>query len=192
MQQAIDTLRMGVLNKTYLRFPTTFWPNGTWLSQTPQRHGQWANWLNVEPVAGQPVLMGFNAADFGAEIESWTDQDIVSHGMDRLRSIFGTGIPDPTDFQITRWGSDPYSRGSYSFLPVGAHPSMRDALAGHLEDRIFFAGEATNRQYYPTVHGAYLSGLEAAAKVDAASNGPGIFADGFDSGDTRRWTAGDR
>ncbi|MEM7351589.1 MAG: FAD-dependent oxidoreductase [Acidobacteriota bacterium] len=185
MQQAVDGLAMGVLNKAYLRFPTVFWPNDLdWLAQIPQVYGQWTNWLNINRVVAQPILMGFNAADFGQVIEAWSDEDIVAAGMEHLRTIFGTGIPDPVDFQITRWASDPYTWGSYSFMPTGSHPAMRDALAGNVENRIFFAGEATSRQYASTVHGAYLSGLAAAEKVASADS---VFADGFESGDFSAW-----
>ena len=187
MQQALNGLEMGLLNKAYLRFPSTFWPSEPdFFAHVPDDYGQWSNWLNIERAVGQPILMAFNAADFGRQIEAWTDQDIVAAGMDHLRSIFGNGIPDPTDFQITRWASDPFSWGSYSFITTGADPSLRDDLGGNIEQRVFFAGEATNRQYYATVHGAYLSGLDAAAKVEAAGQ---VFSDGFESGDASAWSA---
>ncbi len=187
MQQAVDRLQMGVLNKAYLRFPRVFWPDKLdWVVQISEAHGQWNNWLNIHRAVQQPILMGFNAADFGREIESWSDQQIVAAGMERLRSIFGNSIPDPVDFQITRWASSPYSWGSYSFLTTGSHPSMRDALAGSLEDRIFFAGEAASRQYASTVHGAYLSGIAAAEKVDPTGL---VFGDSFESADTSAWSS---
>ena len=188
IQQAIDTLQMGVLNKAYLRFPTAFWPqNLDWMQQVPQNHGEWVNWLNIDRVVDQPILAGFNVADFGTQLESLPDQDIVANGMEKLRSIFGNSIPDPLDFQITRWASDPHTRGSYSFLPSGAHPSLRDALGGSIDGRIFFAGEATQREHYPTVHGAYLSGLRAASQITKTFSGH-IFSDGFESGDTSEWS----
>ncbi len=166
MLQAIDSLKMGILNKAYLRFPSTFWPGDLdWIQQVPGDPGEWLNWVNMSRVTGEPILVALNAADFGRNLESWTDQEIVADGVEKLRGIFGNAIPDPVDFQITRWGSDPHTLGSYSYIPAGAHPSARDALAGSLEDRVFFAGEATHRQYYPTVHGAYLSGLAAADRV---------------------------
>lgn len=30
----------------------------------------------------------------------------------------GVTVPEPIGFKITRWGSDPYSRGGYSYMPV--------------------------------------------------------------------------
>jgi len=35
-----------------------------------------------------------------------------------------------------------------------------------VDSRIFFAGEATQRDDFATVHGAYLSGLRAAGEIN--------------------------
>ena len=42
---------------------------------------------------------------------------------------------------------------------------MREALASTLNGRLFFAGEATNKDYFGTAHGAFLSGLRVAKDV---------------------------
>ncbi|MFN6262748.1 MAG: flavin monoamine oxidase family protein, partial [Chromatiaceae bacterium] len=94
-----------------------------------------------------------------------TDQQIVDSAMATLRTIFGNQIPAPQSYQITRWASDPFSYGSYSFLPVGATPAMRQHLAAPLGQQVFFAGEATHPDYAGTAHGAYLSGLAAAKQM---------------------------
>lgn len=164
---AISRLGMGLLNKCYLRFPEKFWPDTDWLNYVPalDKHGQWAQWINVTRVNGQPVLLGFNAADFGRAIEGWSDTRIVDSAMKTLRTIFGSDIPAPTGSQISRWASDPYARGAYSFNKVGSTPAMRDQLAASVDDRVYFAGEATHRKSFATVHGAYLSGIRAAKEI---------------------------
>jgi len=168
--RAISALGMGTLNKCFLRFPSVFWPATVdWLEYIPEDRGRWTEWVNFSQVCGKPVLLGFNAADFGREIESWSDRDIVADAMKSLRAIFGRQIPDPSDFQITRWASDPFALGSYSFNALGSNPGMRDDLAKPVDRRIFFAGEATNRRYFGTVHGAYFSGIRAAGEILADS-----------------------
>lgn len=164
---AISKLGVGVLNKCYLRFPTVFWADTDWLQYVPDvdHYGQWAQWINVARPTGRPVLLGFNAADFGRGIESWSDQKIVDSAMATLKLMYGGDIPDPLDFQITRWASDPYARGSYSFTKLGATPAMRDHLAAAVGDRVHFAGEATDRMNFATVHGAYNSGIRAAKEI---------------------------
>lgn len=168
-QEAINGLGMGLLNKCYFRFPTRFWPGGyDWLQYIPPRKGEWAEWVSLADALGEPILLGFNAADFGREIEGWTDAQIIESGMDTLRHIFGANIPDPTAYQITRWASDPFAGGSYSFNAYGGTPALRDVLAEPVRQTLFWAGEATNRVYPGTVHGAYLSGVRAAEQLLAA------------------------
>ena len=160
---AIRSLGMGVLNKCYLRFDRAFWPDDVdWLEYISPRHGEWTEWVSLLRTTGKPVLLGFNAANQGRAIEALTDPQIVDSAMATLRTIFGNQIPAPQSYQITRWASDPFSYGSYSFLPVGATPAMRQHLAAPLGQQVFFAGEATHPDYAGTAHGAYLSGLAVA------------------------------
>ncbi len=165
--QAIKQLGMGVLNKLYLRFNEAFWPEDVdWLEYLGDQRGQWAEWVSLARVMGQPVLLGFNAATFGREIEAWSDQRIVASAMRTLRVMFGDKIPQPDAYQITRWASDPYAGGSYSYYAVGSSPVMRNHLAAPLADRVHFAGEATQREYFGTAHGAFLSGIRVAREIE--------------------------
>jgi monoamine oxidase len=165
-QNAIAKLGMGVLNKCYLRFPRVFWSDKMdWLEYIPAQQGEWSEWVSFKRAANQPVLLGFNAGNQGREIETWSNEQIVASAMKTLRIIYGTNIPDPVDYQITRWVSDPFSRGSYSYNAVGSTPQMRKNLAAALQQSVFFAGEASNVHYFGTAHGAYLSGLRAAQEI---------------------------
>lgn len=165
-QRAIAALQMGVLDKVFLRFPEIFWdPSKDWIEYLPDGGTQWAEWVSLARPTGQPVLLGFSAATFARRMEKLDDAEIVDSAMATLRRIYGSAIPEPTAHQITRWAADPFSFGSYSFNALGSNPSMRDALAAPMGDRIFFAGEATERRYFGTVHGAYVSGTRAARQV---------------------------
>jgi monoamine oxidase len=157
---------MGVLNKCYLRFEEVFWPEDVdWLGYVSPEHGAWSEWVSFKRVANLPILLGFNAAERGREIEAWSDQQIVENGMEALKVIFGPEIAEPVDYQITRWATDPFSLGSYSYNAVGSTPEMRTVLAAPLRNKLFFAGEASERDYFGTAHGAYLSGLRAAGQI---------------------------
>lgn len=165
-QQAIAKLGMGVLNKCLLRFSHAFWPEDVdWIGWVAARRGHWTQWVSFKRVADVPLLMGFNAGEFGREIEAWSDTRIVGSAMATLREIFGPGIPQPIDFQITRWVTDPFAGGSYSFNALGSSPAMRDELAAPVDARLFFAGEACHKDYFGTAHGAYLSGMRAARDI---------------------------
>ncbi len=166
---AIERLGMGVLNKCYLRFGRVFWPPEVdWMEHVSAQPGQWTEWVSLRRATGWPVLLGFNAAERGREIEAWSDRDIVASAMATLRTLFGNAVPEPVDYQITRWAADPFARGSYSFHALGSSPAMRDQLAAPLAGRVFFAGEATAKADFGTAHGAYLSGLRAAQAAQAS------------------------
>lgn len=165
-QKAIAALGVGILNKCYLRFERVFWPEDTdWIEQVGEKTGWWTEWVNLAGATNLPILLGFNAATQGLEMETFTDGEIVASAMAALRHLFGEDIPEPVDFQITRWQADVFARGSYSFNALGSTPTMRQHLAAPLGDRLFFAGEATEAQHFATAHGAYLSGLRAAQEV---------------------------
>jgi polyamine oxidase len=82
----------------------------------------------------------------------------------------GGRLPPPLGARVTRWGSDPFARGSYGFLARGARPADRTALAAPVGARLYFAGEAASTDYPATVHGAHLSGQAAAAEIAGAGH----------------------
>ncbi|NEN94000.1 MAG: FAD-dependent oxidoreductase, partial [Okeania sp. SIO3H1] len=164
--KAISTLGMGCLNKVYLRFPERFWSNDVQgFSSFGSRAGQWSSWLNMNYYQPEPILLAFNAGSFGRELEKLGDEEIIGEAMKVLKRIYGKDIPTPTGVQITRWASDPFAFGSYSSLRPGSNRSTIQALRKPLNQRVFFAGEATSLDYPSTVHGAYLSGIRAANEI---------------------------
>ncbi|CAM2826057.1 flavin monoamine oxidase family protein [Skermania piniformis] len=166
-QDAIAALGVGVLNKLYLRFSRVFWADSDWLCFVPEvaDHSRWTQWINLARPTGRPILLGFAAGDAGRRIESWRDPEIVDSALQTLRTMYGSGVPQPIGTQLTRWAADPFARGSYSYATVGSTPALRDDLAAAVDGRVHFAGEATYRRSPATVHGAYLSGLRAAAEI---------------------------
>lgn len=167
-RDAIGGIGMGVLNKCYLRFDEVFWPRAAdWLGYVSARPGEWTEWVSFKRAANFPVLLGFNAASRGRKIEAFSDEKIVGGAMETLKVIYGPRIPAPTGFQITRWAADPFAAGSYSYNAVGATPDARVELAKSLNGKLFFAGEATQKEHFATAHGAYFSGVRAARNIAA-------------------------
>ncbi len=82
-----------------------------------------------------------------------------------LRTVFGERVPEPTEVAVTRWHTDPFAIGSYSYVPVGGSSDDFEVLSRPVGDRLFFAGEATIVDHSGTVHGAYLSGLREAERI---------------------------
>ena len=100
------------------------------------------------------------AVAFAACGTSSTDESENTEGNNNPRRV-----PEPLAMIRSSWSTDQWAHGSYSFLPVGATPSLRVALAQPVNDRLFFAGEATSSEAPATVHGALASGQRAAQEV---------------------------
>ncbi|MDP9002212.1 MAG: FAD-dependent oxidoreductase [Myxococcota bacterium] len=164
---AIARLGSSVLNKVCLRFANAFWSadETQLLGYVAPRRGQWAEDLNIYEYTRHRVLVLFNAGTFGTEIESMSNAAVVSSAMIALRAMYGPATPDPEAWLISRWGSDPFARGSYAHVALGSTGADFEALAEPTSDRLFFAGEATHRKYRGTVHGAYMSGAREANRI---------------------------
>ncbi|MEY4684247.1 MAG: hypothetical protein RLZ25_706 [Pseudomonadota bacterium] len=163
---AINRIGMGLLNKLYLRFPRNFWGTSDQLiGYLGHDSGHWAEWYDFQRVTQEPILLGFNAASFASTLEGYSDEQTVASAMKVLRTIFGASIPEPLGYRLTRWGQNPWSLGSYSYLGVGASPRDCDVLSRPVRSKLFFAGEHANKSYIGTAHGAYLSGLKASRLI---------------------------
>ena len=80
-------------------------------------------------------------------------------------ALSNSSLPNVVDWRITRWGSDPWSQGSYSYIPTGSSPRLRVDLSRSVDGRRFMAGEATESDFPATVNGAIRSGIRAANEV---------------------------
>lgn len=164
---AIQSIGMGLMNKCCLRFDRVFWPEtGDVFSYLGAQHGYWSEWLSLSKTSGKPALIGFNVGEAARQIETLDNDETVAQAMRVLRSIFGPATPQPVAAQVTRWGQDPFAAGSYSFAAVGTDRKTRQNLAGaDWSGRLVFAGEAAHAEHPATVHGAYLSGRNAASMI---------------------------
>lgn len=182
---AIERLGFGNLNKVVLCFERMFWdPNANLfghVANTTQSRGELFLFWNLYK---GPVLVALVAGDAASVMECIGDDVIVGRCMAVLKEIFGSSVPLPKECVVTRWRADPWARGSYSFVAVGASGSDYDVLATPVESsfdaadkgsevdseaakvpRLYFAGEHTIRNYPATAHGAFLSGLREAGRI---------------------------
>ena len=97
--------------------------------------------------------------------------EIARKALASLELPFGKKIDLKTQlraYYYHDWQQDPYARGAYSHVTVGASDA-RAALARPLEDTLFFAGEATDEEEGGTVAGALKSGQRAVRELLAAA-----------------------
>ncbi len=165
-EAAINSLQMGVVNKFLLVWDTPFWDTSLqYIGYTPEVKGQFNYFLNLRTFSQTNALMTFAYGDYATLTEGMTDAAITDIIVQQLQTIHGTSVPQPNQLLRTRWGSDPFAYGAYSFVPAGATSAAYDVVADAVDNKLFFAGEHTSKDYRGTVHGAYLSGIREADKL---------------------------
>ena len=101
-----------------------------------------------------------------------TEASLIASCTATLATMFRLPAPPkPVEAVITRWRSDPFSRGVYSYLGTDAQPGDYESMAQRVGN-LHFAGEATCGTHPATVHGAFISGLRAASEVVEQVLGP--------------------
>jgi hypothetical protein len=184
-QDAIARLGVGNLLKVSVRFDAPFWSSNQYV------FGCYAEPIDDYPTMifnlwkthKLPVLQMLIGGDRGRAIEGWSEAETRAWTLNVLRNAFGSSVPEPCEIRRTNWAHDPFSRGAYSAITVGSRPDDMEALAEPIGDQVFFAGEATYRHHWACTHGAYVSGLRAAARItgDATILPPRNFTE------NRRW-----
>lgn len=126
---------------------------------------------------GSNVLLAWFQGNTAAHIESTPPQEVGQFCLAAIKTCTTLkSLPRLVNVHTTQWVTNPWTRGSYSFLSREARGSDFDCLASPhpcvsagSKDipalQLMFAGEATHRQFYGTVHGAYLTGVREAERL---------------------------
>jgi monoamine oxidase len=117
---------------------------------------------------GRPMIEGYFGADLARALEGEGEAAFFAFAADELVSLLGSDMRRRlSPIATSMWGADPWSRGAYSHALPG-HADARARLKTPIDDRIFFAGEATAEAFYGTAHGAWMEGERAAGEALAA------------------------
>jgi monoamine oxidase len=165
-QNAIQKIGMSCVNKFFLTWNTSFWDDVQYITYTPEIRDKFNYFVNVKK--NNPsvnALMTFAYADYARQTETMTDAQIINEIMLHLKDIYGNNIPNPTNMLRTKWQTNENSYGAYSYTAVGTAMQHFDDLAEEINNKVFFAGEHTDIDYFSTAHGAYLSGIREADKI---------------------------
>ena len=166
IQNAIDKIPMGNVTKVALVYEDAFWSEDTqYFGYMSEKKGKFPYFLNSKTFSKTNALIGLCFGNYANEIEKKSDEEIQIEISSILQVMFGSSIPEPKSIVVTRWSTDPYSYGAYSYTGVGVIPNDFNILSTPINKRLFLTGEHTLFNYHGTVHGAYLSGLEVAKKI---------------------------
>jgi len=81
-----------------------------------------------------------------------------------------TNIKDPASkffvkYIIKDWSKEPFIQGGYTHPALSSSQKVREDLAEPINNKVFWAGEATHPKAYMTMHGAIETGDFAAKQV---------------------------
>ena len=162
--QAHHDLPLGILEKVALRFKRNVFPSEeTEFLRLKRDDGRGLAYMTRH--GGGNVCVAFAPGRLARELEARGEAAAIEHALDELAAMLGGDVRKHFDEgAATAWASDPYARGAYSYCVPGRY-GARAVLTRHVGGRIVFAGEHTEQAAYGTLHGAYLSGLRAAAEA---------------------------
>jgi monoamine oxidase len=117
---------------------------------------------------GRAVIECFFGGEGAEMIEESGPTAGFDYAIEQLVALFGSEARRGLRPLIaSSWSRATRIGGAYSYALPG-HAAARRLLARPFEDRLFFAGEATNGQDFSTAHGAHDSGVRAAQEALAA------------------------
>ncbi|XP_060552218.1 lysine-specific histone demethylase 2-like [Ruditapes philippinarum] len=165
-------LGCGHVEKVMLEFPDKFW------SKTVKECGMFGQILSTSTVPGlfdvfydisqddRAMLATYISGDAVNILKDKTDEQAVEMCMQTIKAAFcKQTVPEPSNYQVSRWYKSEHIGMSYSYIPTNCEPEAFDNLEKDVNEKIYFAGEATHKQYHQTLAGAYISGLREAEKI---------------------------
>jgi monoamine oxidase len=163
-QKAIKTLGMDPILKVFLTFQEPFWKKKLY-----ELYGGKLSPTYYVPWPGQqgqtPVLIAFLA---GKKAEQFIQQQQqVNPLLQELNVLFGNDLPSKlfVSAKVVNWAQEPYIEGGYSYDTPNSE-GMREILAQSLDNKVYFAGEATHyKGHHATMHGAMESAERAIAEI---------------------------
>lgn len=164
-QPAIQGLAMGHVVKVVLQFRLRFWPQDNFGFIHAQDEALPTWWSDERG----PVLTAWTGGPGAERLEGEPEEDLVNSAVKLAAQLFGAEVQRTKELLVAArwhdWSRDPFSRGAYSYTPVGMI-DMPERLAAPVAETLFFAGEATDANgEQGTVHAALDSGRRAAQEV---------------------------
>jgi monoamine oxidase len=165
---AIDRLGFGRFEKLVLRFGTPFWSEAglphVFTLDTAGRQGI-SLLLGLDRFGVGPVLVAFGFGTGAGAVSDGSEDEAVARVLVLLERILDSPPPQPVATARSAWADDPFARGAYTYVAVGAAPADLDLLAAPVGERLLFAGEHTTSARVGYADGAMATGLREAARV---------------------------
>ncbi len=169
-RRAMRALATGNVVKLHLRFRRVLWQRHEPLGFVHVPGGPFNAWWGRGD--GVPILVGWAGGPLADRLTGMDQEQILARGCHVAADAFGLRPADFADALVDGvvddWARDPWARGAYSWVPVGARWAQPE-LGLPVDDTLFFAGEATHAAgMNGTTAGALETAQRACVEIEAA------------------------
>ncbi|KAJ6636278.1 Peroxisomal N(1)-acetyl-spermine/spermidine oxidase [Pseudolycoriella hygida] len=182
---AIQNTGFGTLGKIFLEFEQPFWSTDSknwaayaflWKQKDKDNLiGSEKEWVTdvtsfMRVDAYPNLIAAFVAGKHMKQFEEISDQQLINDSMWLLEKFLGRTLPRPINMRRSKWMSNKYFLGSYSFTSIDNEfndfKDLGEAICnGENKPILLFAGEATEEVNSGYVHGAVSSGWRVAGEI---------------------------
>ncbi|TAH06053.1 MAG: FAD-dependent oxidoreductase [Runella slithyformis] len=164
---AIDSLGFSCMNKFLLVWDgEPFWDNVEEIYYSSELNNKFNFFVNLQICDPKMnALMTFAYSEEARKTESQSDEDLITEIMTILKDIYGQKVREPSLFKRTKWASNEYVGGSYSFPSTKTKREHYGYLTEEVNSKVFFAGEHTTADYMGYAHGSHFTGCREADKI---------------------------
>lgn len=159
-KEALSMLGMDAGIRIILKAKTKFWPDNT----TVLYSGGDAGVFNIEKESnGNYILSSLVVGKTAERMNNRNATNIMNDIQADFTALFGADAGQSIiDSKVISWSDMPYIKGTYSYQKVGGNMNNRVELGKPINNKIFFAGEATHSTGKSgSIHGA----METADRV---------------------------
>jgi monoamine oxidase len=171
-KDALQGIALGHVIKVVLQFRRAFWEelHHGQLKHAGFMHAPGASFPTLwTPLSLRlPLLTAWNGGPEAQRLSSMGEHEITRQALRSVAQFLELSEASVLDEFVAvhsyDWSADPWSRGAYCYLTVNGQKAPA-LLAQPLQDRLYFAGDATDTDQRGTVEAALASGRRAAESV---------------------------
>lgn len=170
-REAISSTRMGCYKKVFLVFSEIWWPReapflGLIRETESSPLGRYLLINNLWAGRDLPFMEVILFGQAGHWATGKPTTQIRDAVLEFIREATGRTAIEWVDAHVTRWEEDPFSRGAYSSVALGAAVRHVEELSRpEWSGKLVIAGEACVPEFEGSIHSALLSGEQAAEHV---------------------------
>ena len=165
---SIDRLGFGRFEKIALRFSAPFWRDAGIIHVTvlpPDRKGVGVPIFGMDAFGRGPTLVAFVFRSAIERFDQSSPEQAAAWVLELMSEVIGAPCPEPDVVAVSSWGADPYTRGAYTAIPLGASSDDIRTLGEPAHGRLLFAGEGTTVTRMGYADGAMSTGVREAKRL---------------------------